>query len=89
MRSEMPTPDLLNSRQRLFVARYASGMAAGRAYEASGYAARGPVADTQASKLLRNPKVAQAIQNEKATNRRLTNLGRMQMACPRSLNQLL
>ena len=34
------------------------GLAAGRAYEAAGYEASGDAADVQASKLLRNPKVA-------------------------------
>lgn len=41
----------------------AGGMAAGRAYEAAGYTARGVVADVNASKLLATPKVA-AFVNE-------------------------
>jgi phage terminase small subunit len=54
-------PDELNPRQRLFVEKLTSGMAAGRAYEAAGYGAKGSSADVQASKLVRNGKVAAAV----------------------------
>lgn len=53
-------------------------MAAGRAYEAAGYSVRGTVADTQASKLLTNPKVARALDAERLRNRTLATLGRIE-----------
>lgn len=58
----MSALDRLNARQRRFVEGVASGMAAGRAYEAAGYRATGDTADQAASRLLsRNVKVATAL----------------------------
>jgi phage terminase small subunit len=54
--------DSLTAQQRRFVERVAAGMPAGRAYEAAGYRAKGPVADSHASRLLaRNGKVKAAL----------------------------
>jgi len=50
-----------NDRQRRFCEFVMRGLAAGRAYEAAGYEAKGDAADVQASKLLRNPKVAKYL----------------------------
>jgi len=63
--------DGLNPRQRRFVEFYTGGMAAGRAYEAAGYAKRG--ADQAASLLLRNIKVEKAV---KAAKRALSEASR-------------
>lgn len=48
----------LTDRQRRFAELLVQGTAAGRAYEAAGYAARGDAADACASRLLGNAKVA-------------------------------
>lgn len=47
----------LNDRQRNFAQMVVNGMAAGRAYEAAGYSAKGGTADSCATKLLRNAQV--------------------------------
>lgn len=57
--------DCLNTRQRRFVEFYTSGMAAGRAYEAAGYSARGHSADVAASKLLTNIDIEDAVKEAK------------------------
>jgi hypothetical protein len=51
----------VNDRQRRFCEFIMRGLAAGRAYEAAGYEASGDAADVQASKLLRNAKVAKYL----------------------------
>jgi hypothetical protein len=65
----------LNVRERKFADLYLTGMAAGRAYEAAGFTARGASADTQASLALRNPKVSRYIQDER---RRAAEASRME-----------
>lgn len=55
----------LNAREKRFADLVISGMAAGRAYEKAGYAARGGVADTNASRMLRNAQVASYIRAER------------------------
>lgn len=54
--------ETLNPRQRKFAELVVDGMAAGRAYEKAGYAARGGTADSSAYKLLRNAQVYDYIQ---------------------------
>ncbi|MES2659161.1 MAG: terminase small subunit [Verrucomicrobiota bacterium] len=60
----------LNPRQQKFVELYVSGVPAGRAYEQAGYAPRGNAAEAEASRMVRNPKVAQAIQHERNESKR-------------------
>ena len=55
----------LNPRQRKFVGFVLSGMAAGRAYEAAGYFARGHVADVMASRLMTNDDIAACLKAER------------------------
>lgn len=52
----------LSDRQRKFATLVVDGMPAGRAYEKSGYSAKGQVADACAHKLLRNAHVQDHIQ---------------------------
>lgn len=59
-------PGPVNDRQRRFCEFVMRGLAAGRAYEAAGYEASGDAADVQASKLLRNPKVAHYLDGLRA-----------------------
>ena len=66
----------LNPRQQQFVSLYTSGIPAGRAYEQAGYASRGNTAEVGASKLVRNAKVAQAIERERNASRDATTLDR-------------
>jgi hypothetical protein len=69
-------PVELNPRHERFVSLVAAGLPAGRAYEQAGYASRGNAADVGASKLVRNPKVARALEIERATFREQSSLGR-------------
>jgi hypothetical protein len=62
------TEPLANQRHELFAQGVASGMAAGRAYEAAGYTARGHVADVKASALVTKGDVASRIAALKAGN---------------------
>ena len=57
----------MNPRQKKFVKLWLSGVPAGRAYEQAGYDSRGAEADANASRLIRNDKVAKYIKtmNEK------------------------
>lgn len=57
----------MNPRQKKFVKLWMSGVPAGRAYEQAGYDSRGAEADANASRLIRNDKVAKYIKtmNEK------------------------
>jgi phage terminase small subunit len=57
----------MNPRQKKFVKLWMSGIPAGRAYEQAGYDSRGAEADANASRLIRNDKVAKYIKtmNEK------------------------
>lgn len=52
----------LNPRQQRFVEEYLVDLNATAAYKRAGYAARGAAADTNASRLLRNAQIDQAIQ---------------------------
>lgn len=52
----------LSDRQRKFATLVVDGMAAGRAYEKSGYAAKGRDADAAASRMLANAKVHDFVQ---------------------------
>lgn len=52
----------LNARQKLFCKEYLIDLNASAAYKRAGYSARGAAADVNASKLLRNTKVAKLIQ---------------------------
>lgn len=52
----------LNDRQRLFAQHLVSGMPAGRAYEKAGYETTGNTSEAEASRLLRNPKLATYIE---------------------------
>lgn len=66
----MSVKDELSPREAAFVEALLSGkdgkpMPAGRAYEAAGYKAKGGVADTNASRLLRNAKVAAKIKQRR------------------------
>ena len=56
-------------RQRL-VELYVSGVPAGRAYVQAVYAPRGNAAEAEASRMVRNPKVAQVIQHERNDSKR-------------------
>ena len=56
----------LSIQQKRFADGVLSGLPAGRAYEAAGYASSGENADSCASKLLRNPKVSEYIENCKS-----------------------
>jgi hypothetical protein len=51
----------INDRMRRFCELVVSGHKAGRAYEMAGYANRGALADVEACKLLRKPKVAEYL----------------------------
>ena len=57
----------MNPRQKKFVKLWMSGVPAGRAYEQAGYDSRGAEADANASRLIRNDKVAKYVKkmNEK------------------------
>ncbi len=66
----------LNPRQERFVALVASGVPGGRAYEQAGYRSQGNAADVGASKLLRNPKVAGALEDERRAVREASRLTR-------------
>ena len=57
----------MNPRQKKFVKLWMSGVPAGRAYEQAGYDSRGAETDANASRLIRNDKVAKYIKtmNEK------------------------
>lgn len=68
--------DSLKPRQQRFVELYVSGVPAGRAYEQAGYASRGGAADAEASRMVRNPKVAAVIQREREQARKVTLLTR-------------
>lgn len=68
--------DSLKPRQQRFVELYVSGVPAGRAYEQAGYASRGGAADAEASRLVRNPKVAEVIRREREQARDKTLLTR-------------
>ncbi len=72
----MNEPVELNPRHERFVSLVAAGMPAGRAYEQAGFASRGNAADVGASKLVRNPKVARALEIERATFREQASFGR-------------
>ncbi len=63
----------LNAKQRLFVAEYLTDFNATAAYRRAGYTARGNSAEVNASRLLRNAKVAAAI--DEAIEERLKALG--------------
>lgn len=66
---------LNNARWEMFAQHVAFGMAAGRAYEAAGFEARGNAADAAASRLLRNGKVKariEELQAESATTLSIT-----------------
>jgi len=54
-------PPPINDRQRRFCEFIMRGLAAGRAYEAAGYEAKGATADELASRMLRNAKVAKYL----------------------------
>jgi phage terminase small subunit len=66
----------LNPRQQKFVEFYVSGIPAGRSYERAGYSPKGNAADAEASRLIRNPKVFDAIQREREDSRRNAALSR-------------
>lgn len=66
----------LNSRQQRFVELVVSGVPNSRAYEQSGYTSRGNAAEVGASKLVRNAKVAQAIELEQIASRQRTDFKR-------------
>ncbi|MEM1085030.1 MAG: terminase small subunit [Verrucomicrobiota bacterium] len=68
--------DCLNDRQHRFVTLVASGVPAGRAYEQAGYKSRGNAADVGGSKLVRNPKVAEALQRERDLGLKASRLDR-------------
>lgn len=68
--------EVLNPRQERFVTLVASGLPAGRAYEQAGYQARGNAADVGASKLVRNPKVAEALNRERRAGSEASRLTR-------------
>lgn len=53
----------LNPRQMKFVHLFTGGMAAGRAYEAAGYACKGHAADVAASRLLTNVDIRKAMKD--------------------------
>jgi hypothetical protein len=53
----------ISDRHRQFAELVSQGVPAGRAYEKAGFKARGASADTEASKTLRNPKVAKRLQS--------------------------
>ena len=65
--------DALTAKQRLFVAEYLTDFNATAAYRRAGYTARGNSAEVNASRLLRNAKVAAVI--DEAIEERLKALG--------------
>jgi phage terminase small subunit len=66
----------LHPRQERFVALVTSGLPAGRAYEQAGYRSRGNAADVGASKLVRNPKVARALEAEREATLKASRMSR-------------
>lgn len=59
------TPAQLSVRQERFVHGILGGLSQREAYERAGYVARGAAADVQASRLVRNPKVAARLESER------------------------
>lgn len=66
----------LNLRQQRFVDLVCAGVPAGRAYEQAGYTSRGNAAEVGASKLVRNAKVARALEAEREASRERSDLKR-------------
>lgn len=62
MTTNTPNPrKALNSRQEAFCRGLAEGLSQSAAYVRAGYKPRGPVADAEASRMVRNPKVASRL----------------------------
>ncbi len=59
----------LSPTQRKFAEIYASGRPAGRAYEEAGYNSKGNVAEAAATRLLRNVKVKELVEELRAESR--------------------
>lgn len=66
----------LNDRQRRFVELLVSGMAAGRAYEAAGYDAKGRQADAAASRLLTNASIKAEVKSMRGEAKRSAKISR-------------